>query len=101
MQQEWKDAEAAGEQRTEETMQQEAEALIKSQDGDTSYAEACFITSAVGFRSGDLPEPFKGDAEAAIAAYHARPLIRQTGGWGGDLNVKVDEALFASMQIEE
>ena len=55
-------------QPTEDAVQQEAEALIQSKDGDTSYAEACFITSAVGFRSGDLYEPFKGNAEATIAA---------------------------------
>ena len=88
-------------ERSEATMQQEAEALIKSAAGDTSYAEACFITSAVGFRSGDLPELFKGDAEETIAAYHARPLIRHTGGPGGDLDVEVDEALFDSMKIQE
>ena len=86
-------------QPTEDAVQQEAEALIQSQDGDTTYAEACFITSAVGFRSGDLYEPFKGSAEATIAAYVAAPLIRT--GPLGELDVEVDEELFEQMKISE
>ena len=76
---------------------EDAGCYIHSKDGDKTYAEVCFITAAVGFRSGDLYEPFKGNAEASIAEYHAAPLIRTQRG--NPLDVAVDERLWGTLKI--
>ena len=72
------------------------EAVIFGMNGDTAYSDAFFITAAVGFRSGDLPESFTGDAEAEIAAYRAAPLIVSIDE---ELDVYVNEELMQTLKF--